>query len=106
MANMVEKLWTEFIKNAICRYAIVLKETNEFIGWANIKFNVELENDHLILIGYRLIRVLGKGYGYEVAKAWLYFGFIKMNIQLFMHPHISKIVAPEEFWKIRITIGF
>jgi hypothetical protein len=46
MAN-IEKLWTEFIKNAICRYAIVLKETNEFIGWANIKFNVELENDHL-----------------------------------------------------------
>jgi hypothetical protein len=45
MAN-IEKLWTEFIKNAICRYAVVLK-TNEFIGWANIKFNVELENDHL-----------------------------------------------------------
>jgi hypothetical protein len=28
-----------------------------------------------------------------------YFGFIKMNIQLFMHPHTSKILAPEEFLK-------
>jgi hypothetical protein len=36
--------------------------------------------------------------GYEVAKAWLYFGFIKMNIQpIYASAHI-KIVAPE-FWK-------
>jgi hypothetical protein len=32
-------------------------------------------------------------YGYEVAKAWLYFGFIKMNIQpIYASAHI-KIVA-------------
>jgi hypothetical protein len=48
MAN-IEKLWTEFIKNAICRYAIVLKETNEFIGWANIKFNVNWKTTILLL---------------------------------------------------------
>jgi RimJ/RimL family protein N-acetyltransferase len=32
----------------------------------------------------------GKGYGYEVAKAWLYFGFIKMNIQtIYASAHIK-----------------
>jgi RimJ/RimL family protein N-acetyltransferase len=54
MAN-IEKLWTEFIKNAICRYAVVLKETNEFIGWANIKFNVTGKRpSYFYEIGYRL----------------------------------------------------
>jgi hypothetical protein len=48
---------------------------------------------------------LGKGYGYEVAKAWLYFGFIKMNIQpIYASAHIK--ISSEEFWKNRITIGF
>jgi RimJ/RimL family protein N-acetyltransferase len=48
----------------------------------------------------------GKGYGYEVAKAWLYFGFIKMNIQtIYASAHI-KILAQMNFEKNRITIGF
>jgi RimJ/RimL family protein N-acetyltransferase len=58
-----------------------------------IKFNQELENDHLNFyeIGYRLREDFGgKGYGYEVAKAWLYFGFIKMNIQtIYASAHIK-----------------
>jgi RimJ/RimL family protein N-acetyltransferase len=41
----------------------------------------------------------GKGYGYEVAKAWLYFGFIKMNIQtIYASAHIKNI-SSDEFWK-------
>jgi RimJ/RimL family protein N-acetyltransferase len=48
---------------------------------------------------------LGKSYGYEVAKAWLYFGFIKMNIQpIYASAHQNS--GSEEFWKNRITIGF
>jgi RimJ/RimL family protein N-acetyltransferase len=91
----IEKLQTEYIKNAIGRYAVVLKETNAFIGWAGIKFNVRLENGHHTFyeIGYRSREEFwGKGYGYEVAKAWLYFGFIKMNIQtIYASAHIKNI---------------
>jgi hypothetical protein len=46
----------------------------------------------------------GKGYGYEVAKAWLYFGFIKMNIQtIYASAHI-KILAQMNFGKIGLRL--
>jgi RimJ/RimL family protein N-acetyltransferase len=91
----IENLKTEYIKNAIGRYAIVLKETNEFIGWAGLKFITEPENNHVNFheIGYRLREEFwGKGYGFEAAKAWLDHGFIKMNIQtIYASAHIENI---------------
>jgi ribosomal-protein-alanine N-acetyltransferase len=74
----------QYIQNGIGRFAVILKETNEFIGWAGLKFNTNAINDRLNFydIGYRLIeRHWGKGYGYEAAKAWLDHGFNQLNIQ-------------------------
>jgi hypothetical protein len=38
------------------------------------------------------------GKGYEVAKAWLYFGFIKMNKPIYASAHIK--IVQKNFGKI------
>jgi hypothetical protein len=67
----------QYIQNAIGRYAVILKETNEFIGWAGLKFITEPENDHLNFyeMGIDYEKSFGKGYGYEAA--WLHHGLLK-----------------------------
>jgi RimJ/RimL family protein N-acetyltransferase len=74
----------QYIENGIGRYAVILKETNTFIGWCGIKFITEPENGHVNFyeLGYRFIEEYwGKGYGYESAKAWLDYGFNTINIK-------------------------
>ncbi|UQD57044.1 GNAT family N-acetyltransferase [Flavobacterium sp. K5-23] len=80
----IENIRNQYVINGIGRYAVILKETNEFMGWAGIKYVTETENNQVNFydIGYRLIEDFwGKGYGYEAAKAWLDYGFNEMNIQ-------------------------
>lgn len=80
----ITMIQNQYEKNGIGRFAVVLKETNEFIGWAGIKFLTEPENNHVNIyeIGYRLQEEYwGKGYGSEAAKAWLDYGFKEMKIK-------------------------
>lgn len=74
----------QYIDNGIGRFAVVVKDTNEVIGWAGLKFMTEPENGHIHFydIGYRLAEAYwGRGYGYEAAKAWLDYGFGQMKLQ-------------------------
>jgi len=80
----IHNIRNQYLENGIGRYAIIIKETNEFIGWSGIKYITEQENGHINFyeIGYRLIEEYwGKGYGYESAKAWLDYAFKTMKIQ-------------------------
>src|SRR3970040_2746258 len=82
--KVIEFVRNQYIQNGIGRFAVILKETNEFIGWAGLKFITEPINGYLNFydIGYRFIEDhWGKGYGYEAAKAWLDYGFNQLNIQ-------------------------
>jgi ribosomal-protein-alanine N-acetyltransferase len=88
----IENIRKQYLQNGIGRYAVLLKETNEFIGWAGIKYITETENGHVNFfdIGYRLIEdYWGNGYGYEAAKAWLDYSFNEMNIQK-MYASVNK----------------
>ncbi|MFA9189291.1 GNAT family N-acetyltransferase [Flavobacterium magnesitis] len=81
----IDYIRNQYLENGIGRYAVILKETNEFIGWSGIKYITEHENGHINFyeIGYRFIEEYwGKGYGYESAKAWLDYGFKTMKIQI------------------------
>lgn len=80
----IDYIRNQYLENGIGRYAVILKETNEFIGWSGIKYITEHENGHVNFyeIGYRFIEEYWKkGYGYESAKAWLDYGFNTMKIQ-------------------------
>lgn len=67
----------------IGRWAAVLKETQEFIGWAGLKYIKKLNGrkDNYDL-GYRFLkRHWGKGYGTESAKAFVNYGFNEMQLK-------------------------
>jgi RimJ/RimL family protein N-acetyltransferase len=81
--EMIANIRQQYMDHGIGRWAVVLKDTGEFIGWAGLKFIKKLngfENNYDL--GYRFIqRHWGKGYGYESAKAWVDFGFNEMKLE-------------------------
>lgn len=80
----IEYVQSQYAKNNIGRYATILKETGEFIGWTGIKFindHIENGNSNFYDYGYRLDeKFWNKGYATEASKAWLDYGFKQMNI--------------------------
>lgn len=75
----------QYLKNGIGRFVVVLKATNEVIGWAGIKYITEPENNRVNFydLGYRLQEKHWRnGYALEAAKAWLDYGFRQMKIPL------------------------
>ena len=75
----------QYIQNNIGRFVVILKETNELIGWAGLKYNTEMVNNKVGFydIGYRLNeKFWGKGYASEASFAWLDYGFDVMKIKI------------------------
>jgi ribosomal-protein-alanine N-acetyltransferase len=65
------------------RWAVILKETGEFIGWSGIKFITNEINQHkdFYEIGYRFIeKHWGKGYATEAGKAFIDYAFNVMKV--------------------------
>jgi len=83
--EIIEFVRKQYIDNGIGRFAMVTKETNEFIGWAGLKYNTEIVNDKVNFydIGYRLNeKFWGKGHASESTFAWLKYAFEAMKIQM------------------------
>jgi RimJ/RimL family protein N-acetyltransferase len=81
--NIINSVQEQYKQNKIGRFVMVLKETNEVIGWAGLKLNTEMVNNkiHFYDIGYRLNENFwGKGYASEASFAWLDYGFKTMKI--------------------------
>ena len=74
----------QYIDNGIGRFAMISKETDEFMGWAGLKYNTEVVNNKVNFydIGYRLDeRFWGKGYASEATFIWLHYAFETMKIK-------------------------
>ena len=83
--SYIQLIRAQYIQNNIGRFVVILKETNELIGWAGLKYNTEIVNNKVNFfdIGYRLNeKYWGKGYGSEAAIAWLDYGFKTMKIEI------------------------
>lgn len=82
--KIIENVRSQYKRNNIGRFAAILKETNEFIGWTGIKYiddHIENGNTNFFDYGYRLNeKFWGKGYATEASVAWLDYGFKQMNI--------------------------
>ncbi|MFV5691287.1 GNAT family N-acetyltransferase [Flavobacterium sp. LT1R49] len=79
----IENIRLQYLDNGIGRWAVILKETNEFIGWSGLKLNKDLVNNHenFYEIGYRFIQKhWGKGFGTESSIAFMEYGFNEMKI--------------------------
>ncbi|MFC4723026.1 GNAT family N-acetyltransferase [Geojedonia litorea] len=67
----------------IGRWAMINKQTHEFMGWSGLKYYTKPMNGHVNFydVGYRIIkRFWGKGYATESAKAVLDYGLNTMNL--------------------------
>jgi ribosomal-protein-alanine N-acetyltransferase len=82
--DQIEKIQEQYKKNGIGRWAVILKETNEFIGWSGIKLISAEINKHqnFYEIGYRFIeKHWGKGYATEAGKAFVDYAFNEMKVE-------------------------
>lgn len=80
----IENIQQQYQDLGTGRWAVVLKETNEFIGWSGIKFITNEINNHqnFYEIGYRFIeKHWGKGYATEAGKAFIDYAFSEMNVE-------------------------
>jgi RimJ/RimL family protein N-acetyltransferase len=78
--HFVQKQYKDF---GTGRWAVILKETNEFLGWSGIKFITDEINGHTNFyeIGYRFIeKHWGKGYATEAGKAFVNYAFNEMKV--------------------------
>ncbi len=110
----IKKIRQQYIDNGIGRWAIIDKETNNFIGWSGLKFVTETTNNHINFydLGYRLIeQYWGKGIATETTKATLQYAFETLNVtEIFAMCEIgnvsSKNVLEKSGFKFIETFDF
>lgn len=104
--NIIDYIRNQYQENGIGRWAMIDKQTNEFIGWTGLKLVRELVNNHIdhYDLGYRLIRKYwGQGYATEGAVASLRYGFEKLQLkEIFAAAHVDNIASN----KILQKVGF
>jgi RimJ/RimL family protein N-acetyltransferase len=79
----IEFIRQQYIDHGIGRWAMIEKETNNFIGWTGFKFINETVNGHINYydLGYRMIpKYWGKGFATEAAKACLDYGINQLKL--------------------------
>lgn len=80
--QVIAMIQQQYKEHGIGRWAMIEKSSNDFIGWAGLKFITEPINNHVHYydLGYRLIkRYWGKGFATEAAQASLNYGFTVLN---------------------------
>ena len=73
----------QYVANGIGRWAVLLRATGEFMGWAGLKLVAGPLNGRTRFydLGYRFRPPFwGQGYGYEAAQAWLDYGFQTLRL--------------------------
>ncbi|MBA3683132.1 MAG: GNAT family N-acetyltransferase [Bacteroidetes bacterium] len=82
--NAIQFIRKQYSENGIGRWAVIKKDTNEFIGWCGLKYFTETINNHIHIydLGYRFSKKhWGKGYATEAARACMDYGLNKMNLK-------------------------
>lgn len=80
--DIINYIRQQYYDYGIGRWAIIDKETNDFIGWTGLKYETKLINNHKNYydLGYRLIKKYwGQGIATETAHVSLHFAFNNLN---------------------------
>ncbi len=80
---MVATILDQYKKFGLGRLPVVLKDTNEFIGWSGLKYEQNLRKEfNYYDLDYRFKQQYwGKGYTTETAFASLDYGFNDLKLQ-------------------------
>jgi RimJ/RimL family protein N-acetyltransferase len=93
-AEIIDYIMSQYAATGIGRWSVLLKSTQEFIGWSGIKFMQEDVNDHVDFydLGYRFLpRYWGQGYASESANAFLDYGFDELEIDdIYAFAHVGN----------------
>ncbi len=81
----IDSLQQQYTERGIGRWAVINKETQEFMGWSGLKLNTEESMNSYINyydVGYRLMKPFwGKGYATESGKAAIQYAFETMKLK-------------------------
>ena len=107
----IRNIRKQYEANGFGRYAVILKDTEEFLGWAGLKLEKNVNgHETFIDLGYRLLpRFWGKGYATEAGRALVSYGFEVLKVDRICayvesNNHASRRVA--EQCGLRVTGGF
>jgi len=93
--EIIQYIRQQYRDNGIGRWALLLKGTNEFIGWAGIKIEHDM-NGHTSFhdLGFRIMtKHWNKGYSTEISKALLDYGFNVLKIDTICGVVFTKHLA-------------
>jgi [ribosomal protein S5]-alanine N-acetyltransferase len=104
--ELIQFIRKQYIDNGIGRWAIIDKNTNQFIGWTGLKYVTEPINGkkNYYDLGYRIIRKYwGKGIASETAIAMLDYAFTNLKLyEIYAVADCENLVSN----KILKKIGF
>lgn len=82
--KIIDSVKQQYKERGIGRWAMINKETDEFMGWSGIRLNTEFNMNGFTKyydVGYRIIeRFWGKGYATESGKVAVNYAFNTMKL--------------------------
>ncbi|WP_113639448.1 GNAT family N-acetyltransferase [Nubsella zeaxanthinifaciens] len=98
----------QYIEHGIGRWAIIDKQTNEFVGWTGFKFITTPINGHVNFydVGYRLIeRYWEKGVATETTRACLSYGWAHLKLtEVYGMCHIDNLASKNVLQKCGLKL--
>lgn len=101
--DVIRYIQQQYADNGIGRWAVLLRATGEFMGWAGLKLVAGPMNgqQHFYDLGYRYRpQFWAQGHGYEAAQAWVEYGFQTLKL-----PRICAYADAENVASRRILTG-
>jgi len=97
--EIIDSIQGQYIANGMGRWAIIDKETGEFLGWSGLKLEKDVNGRTSFYdFGYRLRQEFwGKGIATEAGQAWIDYGFEVMKL-----PVINAFVSADNVASRRV----
>lgn len=100
--EVVKKILSQYEEFDIGRWAVIEKVSGAFLGWAGLKYELDLRSTAYYDIGYRFKeQYWGKGFAGEAAQAWINHGFNELHLnQICGAAHVDNLASNKILTKI------